>query len=181
MLLLYFTITLLYSVALKRLLVIDILVLALLYTIRVYAGGVAINVHNSPWLLAFSMFFFLSLGAVKRFVELNALAARGGDKVSGRGYLASDGAAMQSVGLASGVTSVMVLALYITSPSTTQMYHTPDALLLSGPLVLYWILRVWFLAARGEVVEDPVLFALTDVQSYAVGIIGAMIVFLAAM
>jgi 4-hydroxybenzoate polyprenyltransferase/phosphoserine phosphatase len=167
-LLLYLVTTTAYSVALKRIAILDVLVLAGLYTMRVLAGAVATQVPVSPWFLAFSMFFFLSLAFVKRYAELR-LPRADGDKqeyLLARGYLVGDADLLRSTGAASGYLAVAVFAFYINSPEVHTLYSRPTVLWLIGPLLLYWISRVWFLAHRGCLHSDPVVFALTDRASY---------------
>jgi 4-hydroxybenzoate polyprenyltransferase len=171
LLLLYLAINLAYSLGLKRIALLDVFVLAALYTLRILAGAAAIEVPVSHWLLAFSLFAFLSLAIVKRFVEVSGVASRDEDRVGGRGYLAGDGQLLGMLGTASAYLAVLVFALYITSPQVVVLYRSPEVLWCAVPLLLYWMSRVWFLAHRGQLHEDPVLFALRDPQSYAVGLL----------
>lgn len=159
---LYFGLTTAYSVRLKQYAVIDIMVLATLYTLRVIAGAVAIDVVMSFWLLAFSMFLFMSLALVKRCSELVSLMQVGTLRAGGRDYAASDLAHLTVMGTASGYLSVLVLALFINSQDITVRYSNPQALWLLCPLMLYWISRVWLKTGRGEMRDDPVVFALVD-------------------
>jgi 4-hydroxybenzoate polyprenyltransferase len=159
----------LYSLGLKRVALLDVFVLAGLYTLRILAGAAAADVPVSHWLLAFSMFAFLSLAFAKRFVEVAGVAARAEPGVAGRGYLAGDGALIGMLGTAAGYLSVLVFALYITSRDVVVLYRSPAILWFAVPLLLYWMSRVWLLAHRGELHEDPVVFALGDAQSYVVG------------
>ena len=164
----YFVVTLGYSMFLKRLPIVDVLLLAGLYTLRIMAGGAATDVVISPWLLGFSMFLFLSLALVKRYSELRAL----GDA---RGYTASDLPQLSSFGTASGYIAVLVLALYINSADVRILYSRPLLLWMVCPLLIYWISRVWLLAHRGELHDDPVLFALKDKISYVTGLLVALV------
>jgi 4-hydroxybenzoate polyprenyltransferase len=166
----YFAITAAYSVYLKRTLVLDVLLLAGLYTHRLLSGGIVAGVEVSQWLLSFSMFFFMSLALLKRYVELRRLAARPNPPENGRGYLPDDAGMLQTLGLASGCLSVLVLCLYISSHAVERLYRRPDALWLIAPALLYWISRIWILARRGEVAEDPLVAALKDPKSYLVGL-----------
>jgi 4-hydroxybenzoate polyprenyltransferase/phosphoserine phosphatase len=177
LLLAYVATNLAYSLALKRVPLLDVFVLAGLYTLRILAGAAAIEVPVSHWLLAFSLFAFLSLALAKRFVEVANVAARDEVRVGGRGYVAQDGALLGMLGTASGYLSVLVFALYITSPQVASLYTAPAILWFACPLLLYWISRVWFLAQRGQLHEDPLLFALRDPPSYATGllILGVMV------
>jgi 4-hydroxybenzoate polyprenyltransferase len=178
-LLAYVAANLAYSLFLKRAALVDVFVLAGLYTLRILAGAAAIEVPVSHWLLAFSMFAFLSLAFAKRFVEVANVAARAEPGVAGRGYLAGDGQVLGMLGTASGYLSVLVFALYITSRDVMALYRTPAALWLGVPLLLYWISRMWLLAHRGAMYEDPVLFAVHDWPSYATGAALLLVMFAA--
>lgn len=169
LLVLYVGVNLGYSFFLKRVALVDVFVLAGLYGLRILAGAAAIGVPVSHWLLAFSLFAFLSLALAKRYVEVAHVAARDGSQVEGRGYAAGDGALLGTLGIVSGYLSVLVFALYITSGEVQVLYGTPVLLWLIGPLLLFWITRIWFLAYRGRLHEDPLLFALRDGASYAIG------------
>ena len=160
---LYYALTLLYSFYLKRIVIVDILVLASLYTIRIIAGAAATSVPVSGWLLAFSMFLFLSLSLVKRYAELVVLAAEGLDgMIPGRNYHTRDARVIQWLGLASGYLAVLVLALYVDSSDVLKLYSNDKLLWFSVPLVLLWVSRVWWAAHRGEIYGDPVLFVVRD-------------------
>jgi 4-hydroxybenzoate polyprenyltransferase len=169
----YVAANLLYSLGLKRVVLVDVFVLAGLYTVRILAGAAAAAVPLSHWLLAFSMFVFLSLAFAKRFVEVANVAARAETEVAGRGYLARDGALVGMLGTCAGYLSVLVFALYVTSREVVVLYRSPALLWFAVPVLLYWISRVWLLAHRGALHEDPVVFALRDPQSYVAG--GAML------
>jgi len=168
MLALYLTLTLSYTFYFKERLFIDTLMLASFYTLRVLAGGVAAQTAVSTWLLAFSVFFFLSLALVKRYSELLAsaqaepAAAATNKKLARRAYQQSDTGLVETMGITSGYVSVLVLGLYVSSESVARFYSSPDLLWLISPLMLFWISRIWFLARRGELPHDPVLFAATD-------------------
>jgi 4-hydroxybenzoate polyprenyltransferase len=171
--------TLAYSVRLKRMMLVDVMVLSGLYTLRILAGSAATGVSVSTWLAAFSIFFFLSLAFVKRFSELELMAEGLADdalaaKPSGRGYMLSDLEQVRSFGTSSGYASVVVLTMYISQDSSPQMYHHPARLWLLAPVLLLWLSRVWLLASRGEMHEDPVVYAITDERSW---LLGAMSVF----
>lgn len=183
-LLVYAVLTLGYSAGLKRVVFLDVLVLAALYTVRVVAGAAAVEVPLSRWFLAFSVFVFLSLALVKRAIELRGLAAGGrraddAPAAPGRGWLVSDLPVLRSLGLSSAVAGALVYCLYITSEDVLRLYSTPDWLWLGLPLLLYWLGRVWILAARDEVADDPVVFALRDPTSYAVAVLLALSVWMA--
>jgi 4-hydroxybenzoate polyprenyltransferase len=182
-LLLYQVTTMAYSFVLKRIAVLDVFVLAGLYTIRVLAGAVAVDVPASPWFLAFSTFLFLSLALVKRYAELRLAEQRGGteDFLAARGYQHGDLDLLSSVGTASGYVAVAVFALYINSSDVHVLYRQPAALWLIAPLVLYWITRVWLLAHRGQMHSDPVVFAFTDRASYVLAALVAILLMVASL
>jgi 4-hydroxybenzoate polyprenyltransferase/phosphoserine phosphatase len=175
----YVLLTNLYSFWLKRKVILDVLILAGLYTIRIQAGGVAAHVLLSEWLMAFSMFLFTSLAFVKRYAELVRLAREDGLDPTGRGYVMDDLAILESIGPSLGCVAVLVFALYINSEAANRFYANPLALWLICPLLLYGITRLWFLAKRGKLMEDPVLFACKDRTSLLVGI-GVALVFAVA-
>ncbi|WP_230851244.1 UbiA family prenyltransferase, partial [Ralstonia solanacearum] len=164
----YYGLTLAYSAFLKRRVMVDVVVLAALYTIRIIAGAAAVGAHLTFWLLAFSMFIFLSLALVKRYAELHATKARGLLKTRGRGYEASDLPLISSLGSAAGYLAVLVLALYIQDAKTASLYRHPQAIWLACPLLLYWISRTWIIAHRGQMHDDPIVFAIRDRVSLAV-------------
>ncbi|MCC6554528.1 MAG: UbiA family prenyltransferase [Polyangiaceae bacterium] len=178
---LYFVLTVAYSTYLKRKLLVDVHLLAGLYTIRVLAGNAATGIAPSGWLLTFSMFFFLSLALLKRFTEVRDLSARRIEAVAGRGYLPRDTDALYGLGTSSGFLGVTILALYIRSPQVVALYRTPAALWLLCPLLLYWVSRMWVLAHRGGMPSDPVLFALRDRVSYCVGLAAGAVMLAATL
>ncbi len=172
----YLVVTLAYSFVLKQQPVIDVLVLAGLYALRIFAGGAATGVPVSEWLLAFSIFFFLSLALLKRFAELRRLEIVGADALQGRGYRGDDVPILRTAGQAAGYLSVFVLVFHIRSPEVSVLYSTPMLLWGVGVLLLYWITRAWLLAGRGDLDDDPILFAAKDPASYAVfGLVGALL------
>ena len=171
----YYVATLAYSFWIKRIVVMDVLLLAALYTARVLAGAAATDVTPSFWLLAFSMFTFLSLALVKRYTELLSRTAQGQTQADGRGYRAEDMESLMSLGTSSGYAAVLVLALYINSANVHSLYRHPRAIWLLCPLLLYWISRVWLGARRGKLHDDPLVFALRDRVSRYVLLIGAAI------
>lgn len=156
----YYVCTFAYSFRLKREALIDVVMLAGLYTSRIIAGAAAAWVPLSFWLLAFSMFLFLSLGIVKRYTELDD--ARQADKIAGRGYSVSDLQLLQSLGTAAGYSAIVVMALYINSADSQALYQHSKGLWLICPLMLFWISRVWLLTTRGQMHDDPIIFALRD-------------------
>lgn len=175
----YFAFTLAYSLYLKQMIALDIIALSVLYTIRILAGGHAAEVPVSEWMLAFSMFFFLSLACLKRFSELMKLRKSDQSSAHGRGYLSGDLELVSQFGSSSAYLSVLVLAFYISSPEVSRLYANPQALWFVCPVLLYWLSRVWILAHRGEVNEDPILFAITDRASYGTGIVCGLLLLIA--
>jgi 4-hydroxybenzoate polyprenyltransferase len=166
----YYALTMAYSLRLKQFAVIDVFSLAGLYTLRIVAGAAAIAVQPSFWLLAFSIFFFLSLAFVKRFSELKAArSSGGGERIRGRGYGLEDLEMVASLGVAAGYIAILVLALYVNDSHTAQLYRTPRLIWLACPLLLFWITRAWLIAHRGEMHDDPIVFALRDRASWVVG------------
>lgn len=172
----YLVLTLAYSFRLKRVVMLDVVVLAGLYTVRIIAGTIAIRVEYSFWLLAFSMFIFLSLAMLKRYTELLGLLESGQQVAGGRGYGVDDLPLIQSLGASSGYLSVLVLALYINSTASEALYHRPHLLWLLCPLLLYWISRVWVVAHRGLMHDDPIVFAVTDRVSGFALMVGVLVV-----
>ena len=162
---LYLVITTAYSFKLKRELLLDVLCLGWLYTHRVIAGGIVAHVLISHWLLAFSVFFFISLAFAKRYVELLAAADKGTVNAR-RGYRPADLALIGNCGPTAGFVAVLVFSLYIKGDMAERLYHQPQLLWLATPVLIYWLLRVWFFAYRGEMNADPIVFAMTDRVSY---------------
>jgi 4-hydroxybenzoate polyprenyltransferase/phosphoserine phosphatase len=158
----YLGLTTAYSLHLKRRIVVDICVLAVLYTARIVAGGVATGIELSVWLLAFSTFFFLSLAAVKRQAELIDSVARGQLTASGRGYHVDDLPIISMVAICAGYVSVLIMVLYVNSPIVVELYSRPEALWGVGAILLYWITRTVMIAHRGGMHDDPVIFAVKD-------------------
>jgi 4-hydroxybenzoate polyprenyltransferase len=175
----YFALTLAYSFRLKGIPLLDTTALASLYTIRIVAGGYAISTPPSFWLLLFSVFLFLSLAFVKRYAELEALQRVNKRSAAGRSYDVQDLPLLESLGIAAGYMSVIVLALYINSPAVEPLYSHPRLIWILCVLLLYWISRIWMKTHRGRMNEDPVLFALRDRVSLATGAIAAVVLGLA--
>lgn len=177
----YFLLTTCYSFFLKRIVLLDIFTLASLYTVRIFAGSVATDTLISPWLLAFSVFIFLSLACVKRASEIYNLQKTSGNDatLTGRGYRVTDFDQISRFGSSSGYLAVLILALYISSTDVKQYYSSEQVLWFVCPVFLYWISRVWLLTARGELHEDPIVFALKDPVSYVVGVLCLAILFIA--
>jgi 4-hydroxybenzoate polyprenyltransferase len=175
----YYGLTIAYSWVLKRLLLVDAIALAGLYTLRVIAGAGACEVALSFWMLLFSVFLFLSLAFVKRYAELDALRRQQRLQAVGRGYHVEDLTVLQSLGTAAGYLSVLVLALYINSPEIQSLYQRPKLVWMLCVLMLYWISRVWMTAHRGGMHDDPVVYALKDRVSLVVGLLAAISIALA--
>jgi 4-hydroxybenzoate polyprenyltransferase len=175
----YYALTLAYSFFLKGRVLVDALALAGLYTLRIIAGAAAVSVPISFWLLLFSVFLFLSLAFVKRFAELDGLRRQQRLRAAGRGYYVEDLPMLQSLGSAAGYLSVLVLALYINSPDIEGLYTRPKVIWLLCVLMLYWVSRVWMQASRGLMHDDPVVFALKDRVSLAIGVLAVITVMVA--
>ncbi len=180
MLAVYAVLTVSYSLYLKQELFIDVLVLAGLFTHRVLSGAVAAEVSVSPWLLAFCLFFFLSLALLKRYAELLATEDMGRESNSRRAYAVTDISLVENMGLAAGYMAVLVLCLFVSSDDVSKLYPNPQVLWLVMPPFLYWISRMWFLARRRVLLDDPVLFATTDRLSWVTGALIAALGTLAA-
>jgi 4-hydroxybenzoate polyprenyltransferase len=164
----YFATTVAYSFFLKRLALIDVFTLACLYTVRVVAGGAANDIYLSYWLILFCVPVFLSLAMVKRYVELDGILRAGQMKAAGRGYITQDLSILRSFGTASAYLAVLVLALYLNSPELQTLYRHPKALWAVFALTLYWVSRIWMFAFRGQMHDDPIVFAFKDRVSLAV-------------
>lgn len=175
----YILATAAYSFGIKRRPAVDLLWLAALYTGRIVAGSAATGIEPTFWLLAFSMFLFLSLAAAKRSAELGGLESRSRDQAPGRGYAVSDMPLLLAFGVAAAYTSVLVLALYVYSRAD-DLYAEPEALWLLCPALLYWMSRIWLKVHRRQLDEDPLVFAFTDAPSVLVGVACVALVWLAA-
>jgi 4-hydroxybenzoate polyprenyltransferase len=186
----YLALTTAYSFWLKRKLLIDVILLAGLYTHRIIAGAAAVDVPLTMWLLAFSMFFFLSLAFAKRYSELIQVEESGEDQIHGRGYQVRDLRIIESIGPSSGYLAVLVFCNYLndlTRPldptgrlgPVHELYAHPKVLWLVAPILLYWITRIWFIARRRALHDDPIIFAIRDGRSYICGIMAALIVLVA--
>ena len=171
--LLYVAMTVAYSLSLKRLLLLDVIVLALLFTLRVIAGGLATDIPLTFWLLAFAVFLFLSLAILKRYGELINVPE------DGRAYRAADTTAMGILGVSSGVVAIFVLALFIDSNTALKLYSHPQYIWLAVPLLLYWIARLWLLGMRGVIGGDPLLYTVRDRTSWAAGALLLFLLYLA--
>jgi 4-hydroxybenzoate polyprenyltransferase len=179
-LLCYYLCTVLYTFWLKRVVLLDTLVLSGLYTLRILAGAAAIVVVPSFWLLAFSMFFFLSIALAKRYAELieHQRGART-DAPPGREYRTDDLSTIISQGSASGYAAVLVLALYIDSDSVRAQYNHPEIIWLICPLLLYWINKLWLNTQRREISDDPIVWAMTNRVSRGIAVLSALLLLLA--
>ncbi|WP_426139794.1 UbiA family prenyltransferase [Pseudomonas sp. DWP3-1-2] len=177
----YYLLTLAYSLYLKRKMVVDVIVLAMLYTARILAGAAAFSLPLTFWILAFSMFIFLSLALVKRYAELREARTRDLKEMTrGRGYYPGDLDMIAALGASSGHLSVMVLALYIHEGTTVIQYARPHVIWLACPLLLFWITRVWMLTHRGQMNDDPVVFAIRDRISQGIGVLCGLVFWIAA-
>lgn len=162
MLLLYLALTSIYSLVLKEYMLIDVLMLSLLYTLRILAGSVAIDVSTSSWLLSFSVFIFLSLALVKRCAELVSLEQSGVTATRGRDYRVTDLTVLWPLGVGAALSSVVVFGLFINAPETQHLYKTPHLLWLATIGLIYWLARLWVKTSRGEMHDDPVIYAAKD-------------------
>jgi 4-hydroxybenzoate polyprenyltransferase len=172
----YYVLTWAYSLRLKRAALVDVMTLAGLYTVRIIAGAAATAIPLSFWLLAFSVFIFLSLGFVKRYTELDDARQAGKMNSHGRGYRASDLPLLMNLGVTAGYCTVVVMALYINSTDSQTLYRHNKPLWLVCPLLLYWISRIWLLTTRSQMPDDPVVFALRDRLSLVVlGLLGLIV------
>jgi 4-hydroxybenzoate polyprenyltransferase/phosphoserine phosphatase len=166
----------LYTLWLKRVVLADVTVLGGMYALRVVVGGLATRIPVSTWLIAFSLFFFLSLAFLKRFAELRRLCDEGASATPGRGYVPSDAPVLLALGPACAVVSALVLGLYVEGDTVETLYRTPNVLWALIPLLVYWSARIWLLAQRGELDDDPILFTTQDPGSYLVAAL-ALVVF----
>lgn len=178
--LLYMAVTLAYSIALKRKPILDVIVLAGLFTLRLVAGIVLLGTALSPWLLAFSMFFFGALATIKRYTECQALLKEGHKNIHGRGYRPEDASWLMSMGTACGFASILVFFIYLVDALTQNgQFPHPGWMWAICPILAYWIGRIWLLAVRGEMREDPIEFAIKDRLSLALGLLIVCLVALA--
>ena len=180
-LLVYLLMAVTYSFNLKRLVLVDCLTLATLYTMRIIAGAAAVSVSLSFWLLAFSIFIFLSLAFVKRYAELLVQSSEGKNSAHGRGYLVTDAPLLQALGVSSGYISTLVIALYLRSENVMSLYAQPLAIWLLIPILLFWVSWVWLKSSRGEMHDDPIVFAAKDRTSLSVAVITAFVFIYAAV
>ena len=166
----YIALTLSYSFFIKEKLLLDTMMLGLLYAYRIFYGGIVTNILVSDWLVAFSLFFFLGLALVKRYSEITAKPLNGpSNKIHGRGYYTSDREIIGVLGVSASFLSILILALYITSPTVMILYHHPQALWCVCFIMIYWVSRIWVLCHRGHMPDDPITFALRDKVSLLSG------------
>ncbi len=175
----YLALTTAYSFRLKAVMTLDVIVLACLYTMRIFAGAIAVTVPVSSWLLTFSIFLFLSLAYLKRFTELAQPTDDPRRLLGGRGYTGGDVEVVMMMGVAAGMVSVLVLALFISNATAVYDHGTPQLLSALCLILLYWLTRIWMMARRGEVSGDPIAFAITDRRSVAMGVLAAAVVVIA--
>jgi 4-hydroxybenzoate polyprenyltransferase/phosphoserine phosphatase len=161
-LLTYVVLTTIYTLRLKAYVLIDVLTLAVLYTVRIVAGAIAIGVTMSPWLLAFSVFIFLSLALVKRCSELVSLRASDIESARGRDYRTADLVILWPMGVGAALSSVVIFGLFISASVTRERYATPEVLWVVALLLIYWLMRLWIKTARGEMHDDPIVYALKN-------------------
>lgn len=163
-----------YSLYLKRVVIIDMIMLSGFYVFRIVAGAIIAPESHSPWLAVFSMFLFVSLAAAKRYSEMASMPD-GSAVNSGRGYILDDQPMIAAAGISSGCLAVLVLGLYVNSDIFRSLYsHAPNLFWAMCPILLYWILRIWFMAGRRLLREDPVMFAVTDGVTWLVVALGLL-------
>lgn len=179
-LLLYFITSITYSLFIKRIALYDVFVLALLYSLRIFAGGIVIDVSLSFWLIAFSTFIFLSLAFIKRYSELIQIDNNESSlKSRGRQYSLVDINLLQIMGIVSGFMSAIVFSLYINSSEVVKLYKNPNLLWGMSLLFLFWISRMWLMTVRGKMTDDPIIFAIKDKTSYFIFLLLGLIIAMA--
>jgi 4-hydroxybenzoate polyprenyltransferase/phosphoserine phosphatase len=175
---LYLLLTTLYTFIIKPIVFLDVIVLAMLFTIRIIAGSATLLLPLSPWILAFSIFLFVSLAIIKRYAELEIQIIKNISQIKGRGYYTSDASLIQSIGLASGFCSILVFVLYLNSPEVMALYNSPEIIWLCIPILIYWQSWMWLSAHRGEMHDDPIIFAIKDKHSLMSGFLFVFVLFL---
>ena len=175
----YLCLTTAYSFYMREIVLLDVIILAGLYTVRIMAGSAAVAIWPSHWLLAFSTFLFFSLALVKRYSELVIMRRIDGDGATARGYELDDGELLAAMGIASGYLAVLVLALYINSDTAQALYGRYELIWFLCPLLFYWISHVWLVAHRGKMPDDPVVFAMSDRTSQILTLLMLVITVLA--
>jgi len=173
--LIYISLNILYSLFAKQIIILDLIFLMSFYNIRIIAGHIPNTIPFSPWLISFSIFIFFSLGLLKRYIDIFILKENSLNICSGI-YSKEDSNIMLSLGIASGLVSVLVIILYTDSKQVLQFYSTPMILIGLAPLMLYWISRLWLMAIRGRINTDPVLYVLKDKITYIVALIFAFLI-----
>jgi len=166
----YFVASTAYSIGLKKVFGLDVLLLAALYAMRLAAGGAVTGIVLSEWLIAFCACLFVSLALVKREAELHAVARGGGDRAQGRAYRTRHLRAVRTAGALAAVGAVAVLAVYVLRPDVTSLYASPRVLWLWCPVVGLWLAHLWRRTARGHMHDDPIVFALGDPWSHAAAV-----------
>jgi len=174
----YFLLTCVYTWRFKRIVLLDCMTLAMLYTLRVVSGAAAADMSLSFWLLAFSVFLFLSLAFIKRYAELEIQLLSGKQKIKGRGYYTTDAAIIQTLGITAGYAATLVLALYLNSSAVVTLYLFPEAIWAAIPIMLFWISWMWLRAHRGEMHDDPIVFALKDKTSLFSGALFSLVLYI---
>ena len=160
----YLALNIAYSFNLKKIVLFDVVILSVMYTLRIFAGAAAVDIEISNWLLNFSILLFFSLACIKRCTELYGSKEK--SIIDGRGYKPSDFNVVLGLGMGTGLISILVTLLYFQSSEVKILYSQPQKLWLITPVLLFWISRVWLLTNRGEVHDDPVLFAIKDRTSW---------------
>lgn len=178
--LLYFVLTTLYSLRLKRITVLDIILLAVLFTLRLFSGGTVLGLEISLWLLAFSMFIFMSIGILKRYTELLVMAAEKRDNLSGRGYTTEDRFFLLATGTATAFLSVLIFILYLSSEQVRALYARPWLLWMIAPVLIFITMRMWLAATRGQMTDDPIVYLAKDKMSYLLGAVVLAIAYMAS-
>ena len=156
------------AIVLLVIIILDLILLMIFYTIRLLAGYVSLDVLPSPWLLSFSIFLFFSLGLLKRYIEIILLREKNVVTISGRGYSLKDSNILMTMGVSSSIIAGLVLLLYTGSENVTVLYNRPIVLIAIVPIYLYWITWMWFMAERGKMESDPVIFAVKNKSTYLV-------------
>lgn len=162
LLILYIFLSVIYSFLIKKIIILDCLTLAILFTLRIFAGASVVSIEISFWLFIFSVFIFLSLAFIKRYIEIHSQKKHSKIFLHGRGYLATDASLIQTLGIASGYAGMVVFALYLSSEKVITLYSQPELLWFVLLLLIFWINWIWIKAHRGEVHDDPVMFAIQD-------------------
>ncbi len=179
-LIIYLSITTSYTLYLKEKLFVDVIVLGFLYTLRVYAGGLSADIDVSSWLLGFSWFFFLSLAFMKRYTDLLLIKNNNQEELFGRGYSVLNLGFVQKAGIISGIISLIILALYVNSEQVLILYKSPLLIWLTLPIILYWLMHMWMVAYRGNMTDDPIIYAFKEGYSYVAFSIIILILIIAA-